>query len=627
MISSAEAREQSKEPGYELVREQLFFRKELMERVRWFIRIRWIAVGVAGAGTLTAYNLEPRFPALPLSLIVLSMFLYNVLFHVTWRRLQSHKGREVRPFTVFAHVQISSDLVALYLMIFFTGGIYSPLLMFSIFHVILAGLLLSPISCIVYSAFVILAAGALLAMENSSIIGPRPALFQNPALLHFLPVSPTLVDMLVFYVFFVAATLVTAFLITTVKRSLRSKGRALLRTSKDLDASNAKLTALYEILKKMSQCSDLQDLMDLAVRNAASIMGAKGSSIKLLDQSRKKLIFASACGLSQDYLGKGAIDLEKSLINRKIIEGSYFAVGRIDEENYFQYPEDIRREGIASMVSFPLRAEKMAIGVFSVYSDKSYYFQDSDIEFFSLMNDLTALAIETLRNQLNKSWFVRKTAHEIRAPFTAVHGLLGVMRNEYLGPLNERQKETLMKSERRLEMLGTLVDDLLKLGLKWAEADKGIIHPVDGSNIMKGLGDFFKDYASEKGVDIRFEIKDPLPQLMADEKLIDELFVNLISNAVKYTPPGGQVQVSLAKESETHVLLKVSDTGIGIPEEDMERLFTEFFRAKNAKALTREGTGLGLVIVKEIIDFLSGTIHVESRVGKGTCFTCRLLSI
>ena len=627
MISSAEAREQLKGPGYELVREQLFFRKELMERVRWFIGIRWIAVGVAGAGTWTAYSLEPRFPVLPLSLIVLSIFLYNILFYLTWRRLQSLKSLEVRPLTLFAHVQISSDLVALYLMIYFTGGICSPLLMFGIFHIILAGLLLSPISCFVYSAFVILAAGGLLAMENSSIIRPPPALFPNPALLNFSPVSPTLVGMLVFYVFFVAAILVTAFLVTTIKLSLRSKGRDLLRISKDLDASNAKLTALYEMLKKMNQCSNLQDLMDLATRNAASIMGAKGSSIKLLDESRKKLIFASAYGLSQNYLEKGAIDLEKSSINRKIIEGSYFAVGRIEEEDYFQYPEDIRREGIASMVSFRLRVEKMAIGVFSVYSDKSYHFQDSDIEFFSLMNDLTALAIETLRSQLNKSWFVSKAAHELRAPFTAVHGMLGVMRNEYLGPLNEKQKETLMKSERRLEMLGTLVDDLLKLGLKRAEVDKRTIHPVDGSKIMKALGDFFQDYASEKGVDIRFEIEEPLPQLMADEKLIDELFVNLISNAIKYTPRGGQVQVSLVKESETHVLLKVSDTGIGIPEEDMPRLFTEFFRAKNAKVLTQDGTGLGLVIVKEIIDFLSGTIQVESQAGKGTCFTCRLLSI
>jgi signal transduction histidine kinase len=623
MISSVTAKEPFKGPGYELVREQLFFRKELMERVLWFIRIRWIMLGVAGAGTWAAYLQERQFPVLPLSLIVLSVFLYNILFHITWRHLQSIKSHDVRSFVTFAHVQISLDLLALYLMIYFTGGIYSPLLMFAVFHIILAGLLLSPISCFVYCVFVLLATGSLVAMEKSALLRPRPALFQNPALVHLLPAPHNFGDILVFFACFVGAIFTTAFLITSIKLSIRSKGRDLIRIYRELDGSNAKLTALYDMLKKMNQCTKLQDLTDLATLNAARIMGAKGSSIKLLDESRKRLTFASASGLSEDYVTKG-IDLDKSLINRKIVEGSYFASGRIEEEDYFQYPEDIHREGIASMVSFPLRVEKRVIGVFSVYSDKTYYFQDSDIEFFSLMGDLTALAIETLQSQLNKSWFVSRAAHELKSPFTAVHGMLGVMRNEYLGPLNEKQKETLVKSERRLEMVSTLIDDLLKLGLKRTEVDRGIIHPVDGAKLMRDLGAFSQDYASQKGVGIEFQIEDPLPQLMADEKLIDELFVNLISNAIKYTPKGGHVRVSLVKESNVNVRLEVQDTGIGIPEEDRSRLFTEFFRSKNAKAFTQDGTGLGLVIVKEILDFINGKIQVESEVGKGTRFIVRV---
>ena len=498
MISSVTAKEPFKGPGYELVREQLFFRKELMERVLWFIRIRWIVIGVAGAATWAAYFQDRQFPVFPLSLVVLSVFLYNIFFHIAWRHLQSIKSHDVRSFVTFAHVQISWDLLALYLMIYFTGGIYSPLLMFAIFHIILAGLLLSPLSCFVYCVFVLLATGALVAMEKSDMLHPRPALFQNPALVHLLPAPHNFGDILVFFAFFVGALFTTAFLITSIKLSIRSKGRDLIRIYRELDGSNAKLTALYDMLKKMNQCTKLQDLTDLATLNAARIMGAKGSSIKLLDESRKRLTFASASGLSEDYVTKG-IDLDKSLINRKVVEGSYFASGRIEEEDYFQYPEDIHREGIASMVSFPLRVEKMVIGVFSVYSDKTYYFQDSDIEFFSLMGDLTALAIETLQSQLNKSWFVSRAAHELKSPFTAVHGMLGVMRNEYLGPLNEKQKETLVKSEKRLEMVSTLIDDLLKLGLKRTEVDRGIIHPVDGAKLMRDLGAFFPGLRITKG--------------------------------------------------------------------------------------------------------------------------------
>jgi signal transduction histidine kinase len=115
-----------------------------------------------------------------------------------------------------------------------------------------------------------------------------------------------------------------------------------------------------------------------------------------------------------------------------------------------------------------------------------------------------------------------------------------------------------------------------------------------------------------------------VPELLADGKLLDELFGNLISNAIKYTPPGGKVRVSLAAERDHRVRFEVSDSGIGIPEEDLSRLFTEFFRAENAKALAEEGTGLGLVIVKEVLDFLGGSISVKSKVGEGTTLTCLL---
>ena len=105
-------------------------------------------------------------------------------------------------------------------------------------------------------------------------------------------------------------------------------------------------------------------MMDSATRNAATIMGVKACSIKLLDEHRRRLRFCSTYGLSEDYVGRGSIDLEKSPINRSIIEGSFYAIGKIDQNDYFQYPEDIRKEGIASMLCLPLRVEKMVLGVF-----------------------------------------------------------------------------------------------------------------------------------------------------------------------------------------------------------------------------------------------------------------------
>jgi two-component sensor histidine kinase/uncharacterized protein YigA (DUF484 family) len=615
------------EAGYELVKQQLFFRKELIERVHWFIRVRWFAVGGAVAGAWALSFLEPKFPVLAFSLIALSIFIYNLIFRAACRRLDASKEQEVRPFTNFAHIQISLDLLALYTMIYFTGGVYSPLLMFVIFHIIIAGLLLPPLACYMYSFSSLLATAALVGLVEAKILPEQPILLQSSLFPHLLLAQQSMKEIMLVFAFFGAAVLITAFLITTIRRSLWTKGQDLLKISKDLDASNAKLTALYELVKRMGLCSDLQELLDTATRSVASIMGVKGASIKLLDETRRKLIFSSTYGLSENYLAKGTIDIEKSPINRRIIEGSFVAMGRIDEEDYFQYPEDIRKEGIASMVCLPLRVEKMPLGVFCMYSEISYDFNDNDIQFFSLLSDLTALAIETLRGEINKTWFLQKAAHQLRSPFGAIYSLMKVLRKGYLGPVSEQQQDAMLRCEKRLEMLGTMVNDLLKLGIKRQHQDRAVIQAVDGVKVLRAIEELYGSSASEKGVGVDFVLDESVPELMADEKLLDELFGNLISNAIKYTPSGGKVRVSLAVESEHRVRFEVSDTGIGIPEEDISRLFTEFFRAENAKAQAEEGTGLGLVIAKEILDFLGGSISVKSKVGEGTTFTCLLPSV
>jgi len=612
------------EAGYELVKQQLFFRKELIERVHWFIRVRWFAVGGAVVGAWVLHLLQPTFPILPFILIAFSIFLYNLIFLTACRRLDASKGQEVRPFTNFAHIQISLDLLALYGMIYLTGGIYSPLLMFVIFHIIIAGLLLPPLACYLYSFSSLLATAALVALVRAGVLPEQPILLQSSLFPNLLLAQQNMKEVMLVFAFFGAAVLITAFLITTIRGSLWAKGQDLLKVSKDLDASNAKLTALYDLVKRMGMCSELQELLDMATRSVASIMGVKGSSIKLLDETRKKLIFSSTYGLSENYLAKGTIDIEKSPINRRIIEGSFVAMGRIDEEDYFQYPEDIKKEGIASMVCLPLRVEKMPLGVFCMYSEISYDFSENDIKFFSLLSDLTALAIETLRGEINKTWFLQKAAHQLRSPFGAIYSLMKVLRKGYLGPVSEQQQDAILRCEKRLEILGTMVNDLLKLGIKRQHQDRGVIQPVNGVKVLRALEELYASPASEKGVTVDFVVDESVPELMADEKLLDELFGNLISNAIKYTPSGGKVRVSLAGERDHRVRFEVSDTGIGIPEEDIPRLFTEFFRAENAKALAEEGTGLGLVIVKEILDFLGGSISVKSKVGEGTTLTCLL---
>lgn len=619
--------------GYELIREQLFFRKELIERLPWLIRLRWIAAGAGVAGCAAVYFFRQTLLPLPLALVLFVVLLYNLLFMFIWHYIppfnykndllltDSHvfNVREVQSFSIFAHVQISADLLALFLVIYYSGGIFSPLSHFFIFHIILTGILLPPVSCYIYGLLVFLVMGGLVLLQQWSLVPVHPIWFQNS----FFPNEFRLNEIIIRYFTLVTVILVTTFLVTTIKSSLRTKGRELLKLSKALDDSNSKLTALYEMVREMGLCSEPKALMDSATRQAAMIMGVKACSIKLMDEQKRTLRFASTYGLSEDYTkSKEGIDIQKSPINRKIIEGSVCAIGNIEERDYFQYPEDIRKEGIASMICLPLRVDKMVLGVFCVYSDTAHFFTESNVQFFALMSDLTAREIEKLNTQLNRNWFLQKSAHQLRSPMHTVVSMLKILKNGYLGPMNVQQEETIGRCKKRIEMMDSLINDLLRLSVSRSNLSLNALRPVHAQRILMSLSGLFEAQAREKAIEIAFHIDESLPSVMADEKLLDDLFSNLISNAIKYTEPGGRVMVSLARIEEDKIRFEVNDTGIGIPEEATSRLFTEFFRAENAKSHTEAGTGLGLVIVKEILDQLKGTVSVSSRIGEGSTFVC-----
>ncbi len=243
------------------------------------------------------------------------------------------------------------------------------------------------------------------------------------------------------------------------------------------------------------------------------------------------------------------------------------------------------------------------------------------------MANLTALSIENLKRELDKTWFLQKAAHQLRSPLNTVLSMLNLVRNQCHGPVTAKQEKTLNRIVKRLQILGDVVADLLKLDIKRSDLPKTILHPVEPKVILKNLKEPYRILAAEKKVDVAFDIEKSLPRILADEQLVDELFTNLISNGVKYTPPGGKVRIKLCRDKGDRVRFEVSDSGIGIAADDIPRLFTEFFRSANAKQFVEEGTGLGLVVVKEILDRLKGTISVKSTMGEGSTFTCRLPTI
>lgn len=234
--------------------------------------------------------------------------------------------------------------------------------------------------------------------------------------------------------------------------------------------------------------------------------------------------------------------------------------------------------------------------------------------------------IETAYDNLRKvddekSYFMRLASHELRSPLTAVQSLVHVFLEGHAGDLAARQRELLERMEVRLEALLDLVSDLLRFSrLRVLEAP-ATSECLDLAEVVTGAHQLFTPWAQEKGVSLTLATE--AAPVMGDREGIQEVAGNLISNAIKYTPAGGRVQVQVGRRGQ-QAFLSVQDTGIGIPAQDQARMFSEFFRARNAKAMTQSGTGLGLAICKHTVELHGGRIRFESEEGLGTSFTVEL---
>jgi signal transduction histidine kinase len=221
-----------------------------------------------------------------------------------------------------------------------------------------------------------------------------------------------------------------------------------------------------------------------------------------------------------------------------------------------------------------------------------------------------------------KSQLMLKVAHELRAPIAAVQSYINLIVAGYVD--QSEMKPTLERVQARLQEMLDLIADLLELARLQQAGDQAMAQagPQDVAQILEEVCDVLREQAQQKGQRLELDIVDR-PVMTANRDHLKQIWTNLIGNAIKYTPQGGRVAVTLRREGE-NVVGEVEDTGIGIATEDLPHLFQEFFRTDEAKASGAIGTGLGLSIVKQIVDFYSGKIEVTSTPGQGSRFALTL---
>ena len=239
--------------------------------------------------------------------------------------------------------------------------------------------------------------------------------------------------------------------------------------------------------------------------------------------------------------------------------------------------------------------------------------------------DLSQVNAELSRAVRAKDEFLANMSHELRTPLNAILGLSESLLEEFRGPLNERQQESLHTIEISGHHLLALINDILDLakvesGRMEVQMDPVVITEMCVSSLL-----FVKEQALKKHLHLEYRVDDQQATMYADAKRLKQMLVNLLSNAVKFTEAGGQVSLEVQTDAEAGVVrFAVEDTGIGMNPEGMGRLFQSFVQLDSRLSRQHEGTGLGLALVRRLAELHGGSVTVESELGQGSRFTIAL---
>lgn len=601
-------------------------RQALDPYVRWPVNARWATAALIACAALAAWAAGVKFALSGMILIAAAVLAANAWLR-RWSQchgdlIGSPEGRER-----FARWQVALDSSALWAAVYLSGGLGSPALFALLVPACLAAVLLPAPQAWGAGTGILIALALTGLAELAGWLPHQPLIFRGEDLAPAPGAWGAAATLARFTVIALPIALLAGASLSRLQRRLL----CLEREGNAQAQFNHKLQTLFSILETIGSTHSLEQVLNTATAEAARVMQVKGISVKLLSEDGKFLRYAAAFGLPERVIHEKMVEVARSPLNRRIIEGEPFVTGRIAEKETFQFGEALSEAQIQSVLFLPLHVEGRVIGILGAYCAKPDRFGAEDVAFFRLAAKIVAIALEnaraydavqTLSNERN--WFMMKVAHNLRAPLAGMVSILDVVRGRYLGALTDDQDEYLRRLDRRARTMLSMINELLILSRNRDRRQEALGGSTSPADLARRVQRTFQERAAEKRLAFRVELPaEELPPIRGPLETIEQILENLVSNAVKYTPEEGSVAVRFSKADGT-VRIEVSDTGIGIPREDRPRLFAEFFRAENAKAMEVVGTGLGLAIVKENIDKLGGRIVVESEEGVGSLFVAHL---
>jgi signal transduction histidine kinase len=319
--------------------------------------------------------------------------------------------------------------------------------------------------------------------------------------------------------------------------------------------------------------SNLKSVLDSL--NEGVILIGESSEIRMVNKIATDFLGEELDGL----LGKDALSVFRIPAIRRLLER---------KENGFD--------------EFDYTGKHFQTGIFSIPKSKQRIIVTRDIS-------------EQYTIQKTKTDFVSNVSHELKTPLTLIKGYAETLETENL---TQPQKEYTATILRHTDRMIAIVSDLLTLS-RIEEMKHAEFEPLDLSEVVESVSPTFEKLSKSKNVLIEYELSGNLPEVLGDRRLLEIAISNLLDNAIKYNKPGGSVLIQTGF-SDIRVRLTVSDTGVGIPKNELDRIFERFYTVDKAHSHEIGGTGLGLAIVKHITILHDGEISVESELGKGSAF-------
>jgi signal transduction histidine kinase len=408
-----------------------------------------------------------------------------------------------------------------------------------------------------------------------------------------------------------------------------------------LTRSVGELEALGEVGQAVSSTLDLETVLSTIVSRATQLAGMNGGSIWEYDETRQEFHLHATNNLPDELveaLRATPIRKGEGALGRLAMTGEPVEIRDIVDEGSYQSQvrEILIRCGYRSVLAVPLLREDHLLGALAVIRNSAGEFAPDVIGLLKTFATQSALAIQNARlfreieekscelatASRHKSEFLANMSHELRTPLNAIIGFSEVLSERMFGEINAKQAEYLADILESGQHLLSLINDILDLSK--IEAGRMELEPTDFAlpSAIENALTLVKERAHRRGIALVRTVDERLGMIHADERKVKQVLLNLLSNALKFTPEGGQIDVR-ARVHDGETEISVTDTGVGIAPDDQEAVFEEFRQVGTASKKV-EGTGLGLAISRKFIELHGGRIWVESQLGKGSTFAFTL---